>query len=764
MRQGGLNWLGMLVLLGALAVTNACSDDKTTDPASDVGTATLDQGPVPDRSMFPDGYRLYSCKTPGQSCNAHDPCAINPICGSDNKCRPQSLMNCKDDLECTVDTCAGLGICSNKPKAGTCKLGVRIGGPPQDGGADGGADAGAPSVDWGVAKTVWRCFKKGDKHPNDPCLVCQPGGDDSGVKGDPTKWTQASGGSCDDNDPCTRNDYCQSGVCKGTSYRALCDDGIACTVDVCDGKGGCLGNKLKSNFCFINGSCYIAKAAHPSGKCLTCDPAKNQADWTSITNTCMIGAKCYAKGAKNPAGCGECDPATSTTVWSIKGTSCCLIGGTAYKSGTKDTTGCSVCNPTKSTTAWSPVPNTCKISGKCYAKGGKNPAGCGECDPSSSATDWTVKKGGTCCLIGGKGYTSGAKDSTGCSVCDPTKSATAWSPVPNTCKISGKCYAGGATNPAGCGTCDPTTSQTAWTVKKGGTCCLIKGVVYKSAAKDTAGCATCDPSKDPMGWTPIANMCKISGTCYKSGIKHPGGCAECKPATSATAWTVTKTGYCVAGGKCYPLCNGKCVDLGSSATNCGTCGTKCTSGKVCKKGKCVVPCTVTADFETGAWSSVWTKKSGTKGTISKSYAHDGTYGAADMGWMYQTTYKTGNKGEKYTAWSKPASSGRTYLGFAATSSGCKSLVMARNTSSLMFQDNASWSYSEKTSATMTYSVKWYKMEVEFLGVGKVKGTLYDSDGKTVLKTITHDFGTSLVGGTAIRAFGTHYVDTMQFCQ
>lgn len=44
-------------------------------------------------------------------------------------------------------------------------------------------------------------------------------------------------GSCDDGNPCTRNDRCVDGRCQGTRY--TCDDGNVCTDNSCNGDGTC---------------------------------------------------------------------------------------------------------------------------------------------------------------------------------------------------------------------------------------------------------------------------------------------------------------------------------------------------------------------------------------------------------------------------------------------------------------------------------------------------------------------------------------------
>ncbi|MEW5852953.1 MAG: hypothetical protein AB2A00_29490 [Myxococcota bacterium] len=59
------------------------------------------------------------------------------------------------------------------------------------------------------------------------------------------QWDPASGtcvaapisGPCDDGNPCTAHDQCSAGSCLG--FPVTCDDGVACTVDLCDPDVGC---------------------------------------------------------------------------------------------------------------------------------------------------------------------------------------------------------------------------------------------------------------------------------------------------------------------------------------------------------------------------------------------------------------------------------------------------------------------------------------------------------------------------------------------
>jgi hypothetical protein len=538
---------------------------------SDNGNGEKDSGPAGDLSpAVGDGFGpLYKCSNPGGPCEAHNACVMAATCGEDGYCHPTKVQDCNDGLDCTQDLCKGLGQCLNVPKTDTCALPVKV-------------------VKDGKTVTELRCFKKDDRNPEDACLVCNP---DPEKEGSATEWSLANGGSCDDGNPCTKDDYCQSGVCKGDDFSKLCADEYTCTEDICDGKGGCgTEHKLLPDWCLIKEGtksvcykdqqqdstgcnicdvkksqtswtplsvhCLIDKICYKPGAkdstgCGVCDPAKDPNGWTPLPGLCKIGTVCYQAGALHPKGCAECDPATSTTAWTVKGNDC-LISDKCYKPGDKDSTGCATCDPTKSKTDWSPVSNMCKIGTSCYASGAKHPQGCAECDPAASATAWTVNTNN--CLISNTCYAPGAKDTLGCSQCDPTKSKTDWSPVPNTCKISGKCYASGTKDPTGCAECDPAVSATAWTVKTAN--CLIAGTCYTSGQNDTSGCGVCDPTKNKYDWSTVAGKCKIGESCYANLAKDSTGCLMCDVAKNPTGWTpvpgVSSTAYTFDDGKSPP--------------------------------------------------------------------------------------------------------------------------------------------------------------------------------------------------------------------
>ena len=63
----------VVVLVGCSDVQDPVGGDSASvTPDSKVSPSDTNNG-------LPDGYKLWSCVTPGKACNAHDPCAVNPV-------------------------------------------------------------------------------------------------------------------------------------------------------------------------------------------------------------------------------------------------------------------------------------------------------------------------------------------------------------------------------------------------------------------------------------------------------------------------------------------------------------------------------------------------------------------------------------------------------------------------------------------------------------------------------------------------------------
>lgn len=176
-------------------------------------------------------------------------------------------------------------------------------------------------------------------------------------------------------------------------------------------------------------------------------------------------------------------------------------------------------------------------------------------------------------------------------------------------------------------------------------------------------------------------------------------------------------------------------------------------------------CTVVESFESGTLSAWKNSSTGGVPTFSSTSAHDGSKGvnsSAASGWFYRTTPSVGKAGDRIFAWVR-GTGGRVYLGFSASSAGAKSFVIAPNTGDIRFQDNVGWAYKELTTkATSFIASHWYKAEIVFGASGTVTGNLYDTDGKTLLSTVTHPFGSVAIGGLALRVWALD-VDTITVC-
>lgn len=337
-----------------LVFLGACGDEETKTDAGNSGN-------------------LYPCNEPNRTCNAHDPCAINPVCGDDLLCHPEAYQNCDDGLECTVDICGGMGACSNEPKEGFCALLVKDPG-------------GGPSVE--------QCFPAGTRNPEDNCSACVPE-----VRS--TKWSPANGGACDDDDPCTLDDHCVEGFCEGDYYGDQCSDGLGCTENVCDGLGGC-SNPMRDGWCLIVDSCIADGNTDPSG-CFICDVEVDIFRWTTLTDICKIDGKCQMAGQSDSTGCGVCDPVKSTDQWSPN-PGICFIGGACVAEGDKNEAGCAVCDPAADSVGWTPLTGKCLINEMCVDDGVKSASGCSRCDAALSPTRWSDVAGAASQV---KGFDSG---------------------------------------------------------------------------------------------------------------------------------------------------------------------------------------------------------------------------------------------------------------------------------------------------------------------------------------------------------------------
>jgi hypothetical protein len=82
--------------------------------------------------------------------------------------------------------------------------------------------------------------------------------------------------------------------CDGmTDENSNCNDGLACTIDQCNGVGGCSHSILPDN-CVIGGLCYSTGDVNPANECQVCNSALTQTAWSPRPNgtSCGVGGTC----------------------------------------------------------------------------------------------------------------------------------------------------------------------------------------------------------------------------------------------------------------------------------------------------------------------------------------------------------------------------------------------------------------------------------------------------------------------------------------
>jgi len=193
----------------------------------------------------------------GGGCVGPDRCTLS-YCAAGNCVGSGTPNPCDDSQPCTRDVCnpAGPFVCDHIPDNSLCSQG-------------GPCDAYicAPTEFGG-----FQCRGVG------PCMLsqCEPGQCDS--RGFCISTGGTPGAPCDDGNACTGNDTCGAG-CQGTPIS--CDDGVACTLDLCDPLTGCA-------------HVLVPRACDDGNPCTrdACDT-----DGTTCAHTRLTGDPCHAGDA-----------------------------------------------------------------------------------------------------------------------------------------------------------------------------------------------------------------------------------------------------------------------------------------------------------------------------------------------------------------------------------------------------------------------------------------------------------------------------------
>ncbi|MEZ4265985.1 MAG: hypothetical protein R3F39_06370 [Myxococcota bacterium] len=436
------------------------------------------------------------------------------------------------------------------------------------------------------------------------------------VDGSCTLVLEAEGTTCQPANACILNATCgASGNCDGTwdgskckcGSNAECDDGRACTLDICNTATGACSSTPVAGTCLLGEECYNGGEVHPFDQCLRCDVSASQTAWTAVS--CDDGDACTVDSCDAVNGCSQkAGPAGSC----CKFASDCLAAGLV--AGACEVVSCKAgsCQVVSDETANGKAcddGSACTIDDTCQAGGctGGVPKSCVK--PTAGACVTVACEAGTGdCVETPLAMGAGCDDANACTVGD-------------VCDAAGVC-AGAAKN---CGegddctvaTCDAGSGDCKLVAKDGGACddgeactvadsCDAAGACAGTWDGGLSGCScvadddcndglacttdTCNTSTGACTNVVDAGSCVLDGGCVAANATKPGNaCLQCQPAVSRKVWqpvtcndsNVCTADFCDAAKGCQtePKTGAKCDD-----------GNPDTSDDHCEAGACVASC------------------------------------------------------------------------------------------------------------------------------------------------------------------------------
>jgi hypothetical protein len=182
------------------------------------------------------------------------------------------------------------------------------------------------------------------------------------------------------------------------------------------------------------------------------------------------------------------------------------------------------------------------------------------------------------------------------------------------------------------------------------------------------------------------------------------------------------------------------------------------SGATSASFSIVPPTTTIEGFESGNLSA-YTRVGGTKITalVNSGAKHDGNFGLQDNNgadWIYRNDAGAHvQEGDRISVWMQlsTGTNEEADFGFGATSSGTLSIVAAGG----LFQLRNNPGYNSVTvlgSVSQDFQANhWYRLQVDWGSTGNITGKLFDSDGTTLLNTVTGFTNLVTSGGIAFHA-------------
>ncbi|MBT9559826.1 MAG: hypothetical protein IV100_27600 [Myxococcales bacterium] len=519
----------------------------------------------------------------GSPCDDGKACTTTQACNEDGDCEGVPVI-CAPDGVCRV------GVCLEP--SGQCTTG-----PAPNGSA---CDDGLP------CQIEDRCLlghcSPGVRPactPSAPCrtVACDP------TSGSCSESVSADGVACTDDDLCTDSDQCVSATCIGAPV--LCDDGLACTLDLCDAASGCVHADLDGEPCDDGDACTV--------------------DTRCQDGACTGAPRCLASGPCRVPACandGTCSEVTA------EDGSACDDGDTCTGDGTCSAGGC-VASPIVC-----PYPGadclvaTCLPLVGCVASAAADGVPCAD-DPCATGTlcDGGLCAGGTplACPSGGPCQIATCTAESGCRV-DPAPGSPECDDG-DACTDDDRCTSGACTGdtiacpaPPRChlSVCTPAGGCTTVPQLDGAACddgdgCTLDdicaaGACQAGSPKVCAGSVCTPESCDPA-----------TGTCQASPSPNGTPCDDGDPCSATSACL---SGQCAmassvqcpgTGDPCrVPACTPGvgCTVVGAPAgTPCND-DSACTEADACDGGLCVGVSAVVCPSATGCLASVCSPESG----------------------------------------------------------------------------------------------------------------------------------------------------------
>ncbi len=348
------------------------------------------------------------------------------------------------------------------------------------------------------------CVKDGGVEQGNDCHVCDAGGD-------PTGWSSLPAmASCTDLDAvaCTLGRCTDKGACVGIPTDSACSDAGPCTGATCDPTKGCLTPNLPTTVTCTGSDGVACTVEHCDGNGACDNKPTPDDDACSDAFECTLDSCDPTKGCVHKATDSKCDDGNVCT-----DDTCDVAKGCAHAPNNKgcddDALPCTVKVCSAGKCVASVAAGACSIGGACQKADDKGPGGCTSCQPKVSQGDWTPVAVGTVC----------ADDKLPCTVdqCDGKGACGHSKLVPETCLVKGKCLVKGEKTSGGCQVCDPATTTTAWTsVVQGQPCDVDKFTCTADACDGKGACAH----------TPVDSKCDDGLGCTRDACKPSSAFAQ----------------------------------------------------------------------------------------------------------------------------------------------------------------------------------------------------------------------------------------------